>query len=92
MLAIIEELSAPPDGLGSEKGLDTMIEILSSDYGSTLYHDGTDPDFDALDADGRIAECFDPMDWTHGDYTYDETDRALYLTGTGEMLWRWIED
>lgn len=68
-----------------------MIEILSSDYGSTLYHDGEMPDFDALEADDRIADVFDPLDWRCGDYTYSEIDRALYLTRKGEILWRWIE-
>lgn len=67
-----------------------MITPASSDYGSSLYigADGA-PDFEGLMADGRIREHYDPNDWTPGDYTYSELDRALYLTGPGVVLWRW---
>jgi hypothetical protein len=66
-----------------------IVDRDEQDIGANLYHDGGAPDFEALDADGRIRETYNPQDWTPGDYTYAEDERTLYLTGPGIVLWRW---
>jgi len=67
-----------------------MIRVKSTDYGASLYTRNGAPDFEALASAGRIRKVFDRDDWSAGDYTYSESDLALFLTGTGEMLWQWV--
>ncbi len=72
-----------------------MAQVVqtSKDFGATCYlidvwNVGLMPDIAALEADGRVRDTFNPSDWSTGDYTYAEDTQALYLTGTGEMLWQ----
>ena len=53
------------------------------------YHNGREPNFDALEADGRVRRRWDFNDWTPGDWTYDEELDALRLTFNGEIVWKW---
>lgn len=70
------------------------IVKASSDYGANLYiaEDGRSPDFEGLHADGRIRATYDKNDLSAGDYTYAEDTATLYLTGTGAVLWRVVEE
>ena len=74
---------------------DESIKIIktSTDFGATCYiynrfNVGECIDFRELERDDRIRKTFNHNDWTSGDYTYAEDTEALYLTGTGEMLWQ----
>lgn len=65
----------------------------STDFGATCYtynrfNVGECIDIRSLEADGRIRDTYDRDDWTAGDYTFALDTEALYLTGTGEMLWQ----
>jgi hypothetical protein len=74
----------------------SAVVRLSHDFGASLYlkiirHKGQDYeviDREALEGDDRIRPSYDFNDWTPGDYTFAEDTQALYLTGTGEMLWQ----
>lgn len=65
------------------------IRKLSDDAARDWYHDGTAPDFAALQDDNRIRARYDRNDWSTGDVVYCEDDCALRLTGTGAPLWQW---
>jgi hypothetical protein len=75
--------------------MDEVIKVIktSTDFGATCYiYDrfgvGECINFKELGGDGRIKATFNKNDWSAGDYTYAEDTEALYLTGTGEMLWQ----
>lgn len=70
----------------------SYVEKLAGDrahYPYLVEHNGVEYiDFDALAADDRIRPTFDRNDWAAGDYTYAEDVHTLYLTGTGQALYR----
>lgn len=95
MTRLSERLAMEAEDIAAMTAEENMIPVvkLSNDFGATCYtrnvwNVGECIDFDALEADDRIRESYDGSDWSAGDYTYAENEEALFLTGTGEMLWQ----
>ena len=72
-----------------------MIKVLvnpDEEIGATCYHNGTEPDWAALEGDARECNDIQTHAAAHGDYVYDRVSRTLFLTGPMLPLWTWDGD